>query len=92
MNAEGYAGELRVGWHRCARLQEWSLEAGTALTCRFDITSKVEVLDDYWITQKPMTLSLVMGQFQWVWENVQYFLNDGSASITVLGRPTIVRG
>ena len=94
MRASGQGGELRVGYQQAAQLGPWVLEtsASPALPAlRFTIEAPVSSVDQFWVTQAPMTLDLRFGRFHWVWDEVRPELVNGHVSVRVFGKPLIVK-
>lgn len=92
MNANGPAGELRVGYQLAARLGRWSMEAHHALPAvRFAIRAPIMWRDVFWSTQRPMRVELFFGSFRWTWDNVTPTIADGSMSVVVEGKPRLIK-
>lgn len=70
MEAEGVGGELRCGYALAARLGGWRL-AAAALGEQSVVRAELHNIDPYWITQRPLTLSLRLGDLSWSWDDVQ---------------------
>lgn len=93
MRAHGQKGELRVGYQRAASLGEWSFEApdGIMPSTQFAVHAQLRSLDGYWSLQRPMLLELNFGKYYWQWTDVTPEFNKSAVTVTVKGRPTIVR-
>lgn len=94
MRAHGQRGELRVGYQRAASLGEWDLEAPAGITpsTQYAVHAQLRSLDEFWTTQRPMLLELNFGKHNLQWTDVTTEFGKGAVTVTVRGRPTIVRG
>lgn len=68
MRATGNYGELRVGYQRAARLGSWTLEATPSRA--FAFSANITEKHDYWATQGPLDLVLVLGHTEWIWRGI----------------------
>lgn len=68
MKAEGIGGELRCGYQVAAQLAAWELlDANPGWRVQAVYASQ----NEYWLTQRPLTLTLVIGGYTWTWDGVE---------------------
>lgn len=90
MRAKGDSGELRVGYQCAAHLGSWTLEAVTASTPTFVLRAEVIDKHDYWSTQGPLDLALMLGRHtEWVWRHVVNTPLGDSVKVTLSERPIV---
>lgn len=79
--ASGVKGTLTVGGQLAGIIDNWTL---TDLDEGCEVTFSLARRDDYWITQRPMRITLELGFLSWSWDDVSF---DGRATIFVSGPP-----
>lgn len=65
----GVDGQLRVDYRWAATLHKWRLTSESTLGHATSyILATVLTVDEYWCTQKPLTVGLWMGNTWWMWK------------------------
>jgi hypothetical protein len=85
----GKGGQVRCGYQYAAALGAWTMEPRGP---DFRVSGALASVDDFWITQEPLSLALPLGRTKWVWENVALTREgQGEFSVIVVGPPQIER-
>lgn len=89
MQVIGDIGRLKVGYKYAATLRNWNVTYDhTAIGSPETIlVGRVVEINDYWITQRPITVGLFMGRSWWVWRESQVVDIGHEAHIKLVGSP-----
>ena len=84
----GPSGEIRYGYQVAAHLGPWECSPKNEQTMSF--SAAIKDVDDYWIAQDPLDLTIRVGRTCWSWEGITV-VRDGTAKVFVdlPGKPKI---
>jgi hypothetical protein len=87
MNIRGVEGKVVFGYQVAAKIGSWELTPKTDESMFF--TGTWTEIDDYWMTQEPLSLALRVGRTQWEWASVTPVRDNQYIHITVIGKPVV---
>lgn len=82
----GVEGSLRFGHQPAAEVTSWTLAVGNG---RYDLACEFEVVSEHWLSQRPLTVSLVLGGTRMEWGGVLVAVDGRRAKATLLGMPAL---
>lgn len=97
MTISGDHGIIRVGYQTAAVIGPWRLvrdedTMGMVMNHTSSGSATAKSIDKYWITQRPVSISMWMGAAWWTWDRAEIELGDkGKIAIKVTGIPEVSR-
>ena len=92
LRVTGLSGQLRVGYQVAAELGPWRLELAPQLPRQYEVHARVYRTDAYWLSERPMTLTLDVGSDVWAWAVAEPEVGGHELMAIATGTPAIWRG
>lgn len=92
LQVSGLRGQLRVGYQVAAELGPWRLSLAPQLPRQYEVHARVYRTDAYWLSERPLTLTLEVGSDVWAWAKTEPEIGGDELGAVVRGMPTIWRG
>jgi hypothetical protein len=89
MRLSGVGGSLTAGARLAATLGKWRAVVDKHWP-PFEITAHVERRDDFWLSQRPLSVVLIQGRAKMSWKSSEVSVSDGLVTIGVQGRPVML--
>lgn len=86
----GYGGALRFVYKDAADIGAWTLTLEPRLPRSYEFRASASERAEYWLSQRPLTLSLEVGGVTWEWSGVEPVWAGEELTVSGLGFPTVV--
>lgn len=88
--AQGDRGRLMASYAAAATLGAWNLSTGETIGRVSQIQADVHWQHELLLRQRPLTIRLSLGAFEWCWELSELHLSDGRLQARALGAPVVI--